>query len=68
MQELVYQRQRTTYKDVANELIDQLKKNSEMQELAGLNEVSSDEDEDDDVSVEESAAKRSRACASDKKS
>ena len=53
MQELVYQKQRTTYKDVANELIEQLKQNSEMKELTGLADFSDHEDGDEEDSSAE---------------
>lgn len=50
VQELVYRKQRTTYKDVANELIEQLRKNNDpsiAQEFASLKGDFSDDDEDE---------------------
>ena len=52
VQELVYQKQRTTYKDVANELIEQLKRSNEMKELTGLGEFSEREDNDEESDVD----------------
>lgn len=47
VQELVFKKQSTTYKDVANELIKQLRENKKkMQEITGLDESSDGEDED----------------------
>jgi len=51
---------------VANELIDQLKQNSEMQVLTGLKEASSYYD-DDDSSDEDSPPKKARGSQSNKK-
>jgi hypothetical protein len=67
VQELVQKRQKTTYKDVANELIEQLKKNSEMQEMTGFNEEISD-DEEEESSVETKSPSKRKNGGSDKKS
>lgn len=52
----MYRKQKTTYKDVANELIEQLRKNnSDMNELDGLRDLSDyeidshEESSDDDI-------------------
>ena len=64
---MVSQRQKTTYKDVANELIDQLRRNNDMSDLAGLNdELSEGEEDEEDSSIEEYSTKRSLK-SSDKK-
>mgnify|MGYP001343443809 CR=1 FL=1 len=51
MKDLVSKRQRTTYKDVANDLIEELKKNNEMKEL-GLEDFSEKEDGEEEPSIE----------------
>ena len=48
---MVSKRQRTTYKDVANDLIEELKKNNEMKEL-GLEDFSEKEDGEEEPSIE----------------
>lgn len=52
VQELVYQKQKTTYKDVANELIEQLKRSNEMKDLTGLGDLSGVEDNDEESEQE----------------
>lgn len=69
VQELVNAKQKTTYKDVANELIEQLRKTGDTKEYAFNDEVSeNEEDQEDESSVDmKSPGKKSRGNCSEKK-
>ena len=47
VQNLVYQKQKTTYKDVANELINQLRNNADMKNLIGIGDIDDGDDNDE---------------------
>ena len=60
VQELVYQKETTTYKDVANELIKQLRENKKKnQDQVGLDDLSDNDMCDDDEMSDESPNKKS---------